>query len=60
MKILSVTNLRRVSPEAIDMTLEIEGIGIVEFTAASYDTEQHGRDLFALAESGQFGEINEA
>lgn len=59
MNLLSVTNLRRVSPDAIDMTLEIEGVGFIEFTATSYDTEKHGRDLFALAESGELGTISE-
>lgn len=49
MKINSMTNLRQISPDAIDMTLDIEGMGVIEFTATNYDTEQYGRDLFNLA-----------
>lgn len=59
MKLLSVSNLKRITPDAIDMTLEIEGIGVVNFTATSYDQEQHGRDLFAAASKGNFGPIEE-
>lgn len=44
-----MTNLRQISPDAIDMTLDIEGMGVIEFTATNYDTEQYGRDLFNLA-----------
>jgi hypothetical protein len=31
--------------------------GWIEFTATPNDTEQHGRDIFALIDSGKAGEI---
>lgn len=60
-KILSVTNLEWIDSDhsGIDMTLDLEGVGEIPFTARPDDIEPHGRQLFADAVAGEFGPIKE-
>lgn len=44
---------------AINLLIEHEKYGQLPFTATPDDPEQHGRELFALALAGEFGEIAE-
>lgn len=59
MKILSARNPKYsdASGTAIDMEIEIEGIGFVPFSASATDTEPHGRALHADAIAAKFGTI---
>jgi hypothetical protein len=44
---------------AIDLTVTIDGIGEVPFTASADDVEEHGRQLFAQASAGDFGAVGD-
>lgn len=44
---------------SINLTVNFEEIGTVPFTATPNDTEEHGRDIYAKAVAGEFGEIAE-
>lgn len=43
----------------LDVTFVDPPLGKVSFTASPNDSEQHGRDLFVLAKSGQLGPVAE-
>ncbi|WP_119313196.1 hypothetical protein [Aquitalea magnusonii] len=45
---------------AITMTVCFVTLGAVPFTAAPDDTTEHGRELFARAVAGDFGDIRES
>lgn len=42
---------------AVDVELNHPEFGWIPFTASPDDTEQHGRDIYAAAKLGEFGEI---
>lgn len=42
---------------AIDVTMTHEDYGAIPFTATEYDVEEMGRDIYAAAMAGEFGEI---
>lgn len=41
----------------IDIIATFESLGEVPFTAASYDVELHGREIYARALAGEFGPV---
>lgn len=43
---------------AIDLVIDVEGIGVIPFTASATDIEEHGRKLHADALAGTFGPIS--
>ena len=59
MNYTNISNLKWANAEqtALDATVEFEGIGAVPFTAHPDDVEQHGREIFARASTGEFGSI---
>lgn len=60
-KIIAVRDLVWIDEErsGIDMTIELDGVGEIPFTARPDDIEPHGRQLFADAVAGEFGPIAE-
>lgn len=59
MKILKIQNLKASSPlsKTIDVMVEIEGLGLVPFTASPDDVEKHGRDMYAACLRGDHGVV---
>lgn len=43
--------------DLIVCTLEIDPLGVVEYGAASFDDEPHGRELFAFLKAGGAGPV---
>jgi len=58
----TVTDLQWADKElsAITMTVNFKSLGVIPFTASADDVEDHGRELFARAVAGDFGEIHHA
>lgn len=44
---------------AINLQVHHAHFGVIPFTASPSDCEKHGRDLYAAALAGEFGEIAE-
>lgn len=59
MKIISVANPKwaNEAQTLIEMSVDVEGLGVVPFTASASDVEPHGRDLFNRAVAGEFGPV---
>ena len=60
MKVVQAQNPVRKSATVIDLQVlfeELQGEGFLPFSASLNDTEPHGRDLYARAVAGEFGEI---
>ena len=54
---MDIRNAVRRSAQAIDCEVNHPDLGWIPFTAASYDVEQSGRDIFAAIEAGDAGAI---
>ena len=60
MKFSTITNQQWANPEStlIDCVVTFDHIGEpLPFTANPNDTEAHGREIFARAAAGEFGEV---
>ena len=57
MKIVSAKNPRRTNANGIDLLATFQGIGEIPFHATIDDPEPHGRELYARAMQGEFGEV---
>lgn len=57
MQIISAREPRLTETGDIDLLVVFDGIGEVPFTASLRDLEQHGRDLYARAMLGEFGDV---
>lgn len=57
MKIISAQNPKYTKDGHIDLILEVEGLGVIPFTAAPDDVEEHGRQLYEMANRGDFGPV---
>lgn len=53
-------NPKRNAAGTIDLEIEHPVHGWLPFTASPHDVEQHGRDLYARAVAGEFGEVKPA
>lgn len=53
---MNARNPKHIDMHRIDLEVEIDGVW-QPFTAADFDTVEYGRDLYARAVSGEFGEI---
>jgi hypothetical protein len=60
MQYLSARNPRYTKDGMIDLLVDFAGLGEVAFTASDEDAEPHGRELFAGALAGEFGQVAEA
>ena len=56
-EILSAKNPVRVDDTKIDLIINTNLYGDIPFTADKDDTEEHGRELYKMADSGDFGEV---
>lgn len=45
------------SNTTIDMMIDVDGLGLIPFTASATDSEPHGRAMHASALAGTFGPI---
>ena len=58
MEILSARNPRYNDAGGIDLEVSLKGVaGYIPFTASADDSEAHGRELYARATAGAFGDI---
>lgn len=57
MKILNIKDMTYTENGSINSIVEFEEIGEVPFCISPYDVEEHGREAWARARSGEFGEI---
>ena len=54
---MKVRNLSRNKSGTIDMEIEHPKFGWIPFTASQNDIEAHGRELYEMADRGEFGEV---
>ena len=54
-----ISNPRYNSHGTIDVTIDHPTFGVIEFTSSPSDSEDHGRDIYANALNGEYGEVVE-
>lgn len=56
---MQVRNPKRNHDGTIDLEIDHPKFGWITFTASPSDPEEHGRKIFAEAEAGKFGEVED-
>ena len=56
---MEISNPRYNAHGTIDVTINHPNFGIIDFTASPSDREDHGRQIYSKAVSGDYGEITE-
>ena len=56
--ILSVSNPVAINERTIDVEIDVDGIGVVGYTAAEWGSNETSTTLFERAKAGEYGELD--